>query len=165
MLKKISQISSQISRRKVFTQNEDGDVVDSHAGLGPKLSRILNLFDLTFLGIGSTLGVGIYVLAGSVAQNVAGPAVCLSFLVAAVASGISGRSFKALIYSQFIYLLLLPALCYAEFGARVPKAGSAYTYCYTTVGELVAFVIGWNLILEYLIGITIDQLIYKEKST
>lgn len=90
MLKRITYLSRQISRRKVFAQKEDGDVLDSYAGLGPKLSRILNLFDLTFLGIGSTLGVGIYVLAGSVAQNVAGPAVCLSFLVAAIASGISG---------------------------------------------------------------------------
>lgn len=119
---KLQSFFNALGRRKRTDTNEES-----------KLARVLTLFDLTALGVGSTLGLGAYVLAGSVAYEQAGPAVTLSFVVAAIASAFAG-------------------ICYAEFAARVPKAGSAYVYSYVTIGEFVAFTIGWNLILEYIIG-------------
>ncbi|VVC32910.1 Hypothetical protein CINCED_3A021110 [Cinara cedri] len=115
-----------LCRKKIFTAEETEPGKE-------KLRRVLNVFDLIALGVGSTLGSGIYVLAGTVAKSIAGPAVVLSFVVAAIVSSFSG-------------------VCYAEFAGRVPKAGSAYIYSYVTVGEFIAFVIGWNLFIDNTIG-------------
>ena len=97
------------------------------------LKRSLTALDLVLLGIGAIIGTGIFVLTGRAAAVNAGPAVSLSFVVAGVASAFAG-------------------LCYAEMASMIPIAGSAYTYAYATMGELVAWIIGWDLILEYLVG-------------
>jgi APA family basic amino acid/polyamine antiporter len=94
------------------------------------LRRVLGRLDLVLLGIGAVIGTGIFVLSGNVAGANAGPAVVLSMLLAGFVSALAG-------------------LCYAEFASSVPVAGSAYTYAYATLGELVAWIIGWDLVLEY----------------
>lgn len=136
-----SSLWNALTRKKIEESSEE-----------TKLARVLNLFDLTALGVGSTLGLGVYVLAGSVAYNQAGPAVVISFLLAAIASTFAGELKKRDFLCIFQLKSSPSGLCYAEFAARVPKAGSAYVYSYVTVGEFVAFTIGWNLILEYVIG-------------
>ncbi len=98
-----------------------------------RLRRDLSAFDLTVFGVGVIIGTGIFVLTGQVARDHAGPAVALSFILAAVVCG-------------------LAALCYAEFASTVPVAGSAYTFSYATIGEFPAWIIGWDLILEMALG-------------
>jgi APA family basic amino acid/polyamine antiporter len=97
------------------------------------LRRSLSAWDLTLLGIGAIIGTGIFVLTGTAAANQAGPAITMSYLAAGLACAFA-------------------ALCYAEFASMIPIAGSAYTYAYATLGELVAWMIGWDLILEYAVG-------------
>jgi len=97
------------------------------------LRRALGALNLTTLGIGAIIGAGIFVLTGTAAAQYAGPAVVLSFVLAGLGC-------------------LFAGLCYAEFAAMIPIAGSAYTYGYATLGELIAWIIGWDLILEYLFG-------------
>ncbi len=101
-----------------------------HAG---GLKRALGAFDLTLLGIGAIIGAGIFVLTGVAAAEYAGPAVTMSFVIAGFACAMA-------------------ALCYAEFAAMIPVAGSAYSYSYATMGELIAWIIGWDLVLEYAVA-------------
>ena len=100
---------------------------------GERLNRRLGPVALTGLGVGATIGTGLYVQTGFVANEFAGPSLILSFLLAAIGCGFA-------------------ALCYSELASMVPVAGSAYTYAYATLGELIAWIIGWDLILEYAIG-------------
>lgn len=97
------------------------------------LKRTLNAFDLTCFGIGGIIGVGIFVITGVAAAKYAGPGVVLSFVVS-------------------MFACIFTALCYAEFASLLPVAGSAYNYSYATMGELVAWIIGWDLVLEYVVG-------------
>ena len=114
-------------RRKTVTDLQNEALTDH------SLKRALGALNLTALGIGAIIGTGIFVLTGTVAAQNAGPAVVLSFVLAGIAS-------------------VFAALCYSEFASLVPMAGSAYTYGYATLGELFAWIIGWDLILEYAVG-------------
>src|SRR5574341_838904 len=98
-----------------------------------RLRRVLGPVTLTSLGVGAIIGTGIFVLTGVAAHDKAGPGLILSFVAAGVTC-------------------IFAALCYAEFASMVPIAGSAYTYAYATLGELLAWIIGWDLILEYAVG-------------
>jgi APA family basic amino acid/polyamine antiporter len=111
-------------RRKM--SDLQAEVLQDHS-----LRRALGPWNLTALGIGAVIGAGIFVLTGQAAANYAGPAIVFSFILAGIACGLAG-------------------LCYAEFSSMIPISGSAYTYSYATLGELVAWIIGWDLILEYL---------------
>jgi len=112
----------------LFTKKSIGDLqAEADRGL---LRRSLGPWNLTALGIGSIIGTGIFVLTGTAASQNAGPALVFSMILSAVGCAFAG-------------------LCYAEFAAMVPVAGSAYTYAYATVGEIFAWIIGWDLILEY----------------
>lgn len=120
----ILRAGSGVLRRKPIEHLEEPE-----AG-GEQLTRVLGLWQLTAIGVGGIIGAGIFTLAGAVANGIAGPAVVVSFLIAGIASAAA-------------------AFSYAEFAGLIPKAGSAYTYGYAVLGELVGWFIGWDLLLEY----------------
>nr|XP_054769008.1 cationic amino acid transporter 2-like [Lytechinus pictus] len=125
-MSRLGQISRILLRKKQIN-------MDPKAASASRLRRCLSVGDLILLGIGNTLGAGIYVITGEVSKWVAGPALILSFMIAAVAA-------------------ILAGMCFAELGARVPKAGSAYVYTYVTMGEFIGFFVGWNVLIENILG-------------
>src|SRR6185437_2403101 len=129
ILAMINSIFRKKSLEKIAKDAADGGF-DGHGGTG--LSRVLNVRDLTFMGIAAVVGAGIFSTIGTAAKD-GGPGISLLFILTAVTCGFS-------------------ALCYAEFASRIPIAGSAYTYAYVAFGEMIAWIIGWALILEYAIG-------------
>ncbi|MCX7418543.1 MAG: amino acid permease [Planctomycetia bacterium] len=121
-----------MSNNQLFAKKSLKGLLDEMAG-DNRLKRVLGPVALTSLGVGAVIGAGIFVATGSAAHNVAGPALMLSYVVAGLTC-------------------IFAALCYAEFASMAPVAGSAYTYAYTTMGELFAWIIGWDLVLEYAVG-------------
>src|SRR5664280_805317 len=115
--------------KKTLTQLQTEAAADGHGSL----RRVLSATNLTLLGVGGIIGAGIFVLTGTAAAQFAGPAIVLSFVLAGLGC-------------------LFAGLCYAELASMIPVAGSAYTYAYATLGEIVAWIIGWDLILEYAVS-------------
>ncbi|MFO0951730.1 MAG: amino acid permease [Isosphaeraceae bacterium] len=118
-------------KKSIEALKEEAAASDEHGGL----KRSLTASNLVMLGIGAIIGAGFFVLTGHAAAENAGPAVALSFVLGGIACAFAG-------------------LCYAEMASTVPIAGSAYTYAYATMGEFIAWLIGWDLILEYMVGAT-----------
>ena len=118
---------------KQLTARKSVAAINRELESGPKLNRVLDRRALTAVGLGSMIGSGIFVLTGTVASQHTGPAVTLAFLVAAIGCG-------------------LAAMCYAELASMIPVSGSAYSYTYATLGEGVAWFVGWNLALEYVMS-------------
>ena len=124
---------------KVIADAHDPLIAEGH---GSGLKRSLGWFNLTMLGIGAIIGAGIFSLTGSAAANYAGPGIAYSFVIGGILCAFAG-------------------LCYAELASMIPVAGSAYAYAYTTMGELVAWIIGWDLILEYAFGAVVVSIAWS----
>jgi len=120
-----------ISVSNLFKTKSLDNILANTPEEGKTMKRTLGAFNLTTLGIGAIIGAGIFVITGSTAATYSGPAIVLSFILAGIACGFAG-------------------LCYAEFASMIPVSGSAYTYAYATMGEFIAWIIGWDLILEYI---------------
>jgi APA family basic amino acid/polyamine antiporter len=118
-------------RNKLFTTKPINEILKDSEDTGKGFKRALTATNLTTLGIGAVIGAGIFVITGQAAAQYAGPAIVISFIISGIACAFAG-------------------LCYAEFASMIPIAGSAYTYAYATMGEFFAWLIGWDLILEYL---------------
>ena len=115
-----------------FARKPLADIIAAEGGARPV--KVLGAVSITAMGIGAIIGAGIFVLTGTAAALYTGPALTLSFVLAAIACGLVG-------------------LCYAELSTLLPVQGSTYTYTYATLGEFVAWVIGWDLVLEYGVGV------------
>src|SRR4051795_7283672 len=115
------------------TKSIDGLLAESRESGEGSLKRTLGPWSLVALGIGAIIGAGLFVRTAAAIADRAGPSVTLAFIVAGVGCAFAG-------------------LCYAEFASMIPIAGSAYTYSYTTMGEFIAWIIGWDLVLEYAVG-------------
>jgi APA family basic amino acid/polyamine antiporter len=128
---------------KLFAKKSLDKLMNEAGDSDTGLKRTLTASNLVALGIGAIIGAGLFVRTAAAAGEHAGPAVIISFIIAAVGCGLAG-------------------LCYAEFASMIPIAGSAYTYAYTTMGELVAWIIGWALVLEYALGAATVSIAWSE---
>src|SRR5262245_30668484 len=114
----------------ILARRPVAEIVAAHGHPERRLAKVLGPFSIIAMGVGGIIGAGVFVLTGTAAALYAGPAIVLSFVLAAVACSLVG-------------------LCYAELAASIPVSGSSYTYTYATLGEFAAWITGWNLILEY----------------
>ena len=127
----------------LFKKSIDALILESNESGEGTLKRTLGVGNLIALGIGAIIGAGLFVRTAAAAAEHSGPAVTLSFILAALGCALAG-------------------LCYAEFASMIPIAGSAYTYSYATMGEVVAWIIGWDLVLEYAVGAATVAIAWSE---
>src|ERR1051325_3634332 len=128
---------------KLFSKKPIDKLVAETEGEEHRLKRTLGPWNLTALGIGAIIGAGLFVRTAAAAANNAGPAVTIGFIIAGIGCALAG-------------------LCYAEFASMIPIAGSAYTYSYATMGEFIAWIIGWDLVLEYALGAATVSIAWSE---